>query len=122
MATPETASYFQHAIGKVALNGVERDASEFDHVFIQTQGEEDNHMAGMYVFRGRPEDTIFNTELFLKLMETMTENGYPVHANLRRVADCDIDAYNQLVETYIKSRADGLDDELDKLLGGEKGS
>lgn len=99
-ATPENTSLFNF-LGHLAC---------YNHVFIQLGDEDEETMTGTYVFSTHP--------VYRQMAEYMMQNGYPMHLNLRQVAECDQNAFNRMVE----QQASTLDDELDQLLGGEHGT
>lgn len=98
-ATPDNTSLFQF-MGRLAC---------YNHVFMQTN-EEDEEPTGTYVFNQHP--------VYPQMIEYMIANDYPMHLNLRQVAECDVNAFNQMVQQYTGD----LDSELDKLLGQEDGA
>lgn len=61
----------------------------FNHVFLHTGEEVDGVMSGTYVFSCNP--TYTDMETF------MINNEYPLHMNLPYVAECDINAFNNMV-------------------------
>lgn len=80
-ATPDNTFLFLYA-GRVGM---------YNHIF-HVDDEDDDRSA--YIFeRLHPE--AFNT------MQTyMMETGYPMHINMRQVAQCDVDAFNQNVDHF----------------------
>lgn len=73
-------------VGKTALSdGIEVDSDNLNHVFVAYERDEDDSVFGTYIFS--------HNQAYAALSKYMFENGFPVHLNLRQVAQCDIDAY-----------------------------
>lgn len=83
-ATPDNTTLFRF-VGQLAL---------YNHVFMVTRPEEST---GAYLFNQHP--------YYKEFEEYIIENNYPLHDNLRDVAQCDIDAFDNM----IKQELDGLD-------------
>lgn len=82
-ATPENSHLYMH-LGALAC---------YNHVFLEKGRQEDNTLSGTYIFSITP--------VFDEMAEFMAENGYPMHVNLRTVAQCDVDAFNRMVEQQV---------------------
>ena len=78
-ATPKNSSLYMH-LGSLAC---------YNHVFLEKGTAEDNTLSGTYIFSITP--------IFDELAEFMASNGYPMHVNLRSVAQCDVDAFDRMV-------------------------
>lgn len=79
---PNDASLFTF-IGKRAL---------YDHVFIQLDEEDGGKVTGVYVFSSlRPA-------VYELMRDHMMDYDYPLHLNLQEVADCDVAAYDSMVD------------------------
>lgn len=85
-ATPDNSTAYSF-VGALAM---------YNHVFIITDPE---RSVGMYVFNGSPA--------FDRIFQYMGENCYPAHLNLREVAQCDLSAFDGMIEKEI---AGDLDD------------
>lgn len=96
-ATPENTTLFTF-LGRIAC---------YSHVFIQTGPEDDEVMVGTYVFASHP--------VYENMAQFMAEYGYPMHTNLREVADCDVNAYDRM----ISQQTNDLDHIPDEWLGNE---
>ena len=102
-ATPENTSLFQFA-------GL---AASRSHVFLQTgESEADSSVTGAYIFSFNPS--------YKQMVQFMVAHEFPMHLNLRQVADCDEDAYQDAIAKASEGSADNIDDEFNKLLGGEE--
>ena len=88
--TPDNASLFTF-VGQGAL---------YNHVFLQQEELEENRVRGTYVFS--------TSQSFQPLMNFMLEQGYPMHLNLRQVAQCDQDAYEQVIAQQLDDLDSGL--------------
>lgn len=82
-ATPENTILFTH-LGRLAM---------YDHVFVTTTQEQETSR-GIYVFAE------FMRQTFTGMQEFMLENGYPAFVNKREVPDCDLDAFEQILEKH----------------------
>lgn len=82
-ATPVNTSLFSY-LGRIAC---------YSHVFMHTGDKDEKTMIGTYVFASH---TIYE-----EMVEYMIENDYPLHVNLREVANCDINAYNSFIEQQL---------------------
>jgi len=87
-ATPENTSLFSYA-GKLAI---------YDHVFFVR-----NNDKGIYLFNQHP--------VFADVADYIIENDYPMHLFLRNVAQCDIDAFNQMVHSEASDLDKGVPDD-----------
>jgi len=88
-ATPDNTSLYTF-IGDLASR---------NHVFIETAtSDKPNTTIGTYVFSVHPT--------YQPLMKHLIENDYPVHMNLRAVAECDENAYQKLIDQAIASEED----------------
>ena len=72
-------------MGKVTLRGMELDAENFNHVFHVYGEDDEGNSLGLYIFQHNPG--------FLALYNFLLRNSYPAHLNLREVAQCDQDAW-----------------------------
>lgn len=79
-ATRDNTTLFTH-IGRLAL---------YDHVFIVLDEEENR---GSYIFQINPA--------FEGIADFMIANEYPMHLNLREVADCDLEAYDGMIKGMV---------------------
>lgn len=85
-------------VGKTALSGgFEVDSANMNHVFITDEVNDNGTVSGSYIFAA--------SEAFEAVRDFMMENGYPLHLNLREVAECDVNAY----EVFLKQQSDDLD-------------
>lgn len=89
-ATPDNTTLFRFA-GKLAL---------YNHVFMLTQPENNN---GAYLFNQHP--------YYKEFEEYMIEHKYPLHDNLREVAECDQDAFENMVKQDLKDIDDYVPDD-----------
>ena len=89
-ATRDNTSLFRH-LGKYAI---------YDHVFIVTNEEESR---GTYVF------SVHHT--FEQMANYMAENRYPMHLNLTEAAQCDIDAWERMIQLDVESDGDFVPEE-----------
>ena len=90
-------------LGKLAL---------YDHVFIHTGDTEDDVAKGMYIFN--------QNEVYDQMSEYMWENDYPMHINLPEVAQCDLDAFDNMVHKDVEQDLEsGIPEEW---LGGGDGN
>lgn len=80
-ATPDNTTLFTH-IGELAM---------YDHVFVVTNEEESR---GAYIFR--------TSNVFEQIVPYLFEHDYPMHLNLRDIADCDRDAYEHYLEKELQ--------------------
>ena len=88
-ATPDNASLFTFAGNLASRN----------HVFLETgKSDKPNTTIGTYVFSVHPT--------YKPLSEHLIENDFPVHMNLREVADCDENAYQKLIDQAIAGEED----------------
>lgn len=79
---PDQASLFTF-LGKRAM---------YDHVFVQLNLEDDGTATGAYVFASlRPT-------MYEEMRDFMMDYDFPLHLNLREVAECDIAAYDDMVD------------------------
>jgi len=85
-ATRHNTSMFRH-MGELAL---------YDHVFFADEEES----KGTYLFSVHPA--------FEEVTGFMEENGYPAHINLQEVADCDREAFDELIEREASEADDGV--------------
>ena len=79
-ATPLNSSLYMH-LGHLAV---------YNHVFLEhdvSEGAET--MRGTYLFA--------TGDWFDELANFMVSNGYPMHVNLRTVAQSDVDAFNRMI-------------------------
>lgn len=90
-AIRENTTLFTH-LGRLAC---------YDHVFIHTNVDQDTdeQMVGTYVFRQH--------EAFGEMEEYMFENDYPMVLNKLQVAECDINAWNNMIAREIESNLEG---------------
>ena len=86
-ATPDNTALFTF-MGALAC---------YDHVFIAMEEPENNRVQGSYVF--------ISNKMFGPLVEHILEHDYPLHLNLRQVAECDEEAYARMIH----KEADDLD-------------
>lgn len=86
-ATPDNTTLFRF-VGKLAL---------YNHVFMLTKPEEST---GAYLFNQHP--------YYAEFEEYMIANKYPLHDNLRDVAQCDLDAFENMVNRDIEEIPDFL--------------
>ncbi len=84
-ATPENTYLFRF-FGKLAL---------YNHIFMLTRPEENN---GAYLFNQHPA--------YAKFEQYMVENHYPIHDNLREVAQCDLDAFEGMIADDLRDMSD----------------
>lgn len=91
-STPENTTLFTF-LGTTALNGAIVNNAQFNHVFFQKGNEDDNTLVGSYMFR-----TINNEGVFDTIMTHIASEDYPMVLNRRDVPECDITAYNNMVE------------------------
>lgn len=75
-ATPENTTLFRF-VGKLAL---------YNHIFMLTVPEEN---IGAYLFNQHP--------VYKEFEDYMVKNQYPIHDNLREVAECDLDAFENML-------------------------
>ena len=107
-ATPENSSIFTF-LGKTAINGVEWDNSRFNHIFLQINELDEERLSGAYIFSDTPA--------YETLANYLLQNGYPLHCNIRNVAECDIEAFFARQEAIFDKEVEGMDEELRKLFG-----
>lgn len=96
-ATPENTSLFRF-MGKLAM---------FDHIFLATDEHpdgEDTPIGGLYIFR--------DIDLFDDIEDFMLEHDYPMHLNLREVAQCDYDAHQKYITQCVEEESVELPDEF----------
>lgn len=86
-ATPENSTLFTF-VGHLASRS---------HVFLLTGEVNNDVMTGSYIFEA--------SGAFDSMHEFMIQNEYPMHLNLREIAQCDEDAYNQYVDKVVTSAA-----------------
>lgn len=84
-ATPENSHLFTF-IGNLASRS---------HVFLETGKADEKTMIGTYIFADAP---VFND-----MFDYMTQQGYPVHLNLRSIPECDEDAYQKYVDQNVEA-------------------
>ena len=93
-ATPDNTSLFMFA-GNLAL---------YNHVFVVTkENEAEGTAEGTYVF--------WTHQVYETMRDYMMQNGYPIHANLRHLAQCDLDAYENMIKQQIGDVGDTVPDE-----------
>lgn len=92
-ATPENTSLFQFA-GQLAC---------YNHVFIQTGEETDEVSMGAYVFNTHP--------VYHEMVAFMVRHEYPMHLYLREVAECDINAFNNMIAQHASELDNGVPEE-----------
>lgn len=84
--TRDDAALFMY-MGKLAL---------YNHIFIALEVDEDDEDAPAEAY-------IFSmNEQYEAVRDFMMDNDYPMHANLRYVADCDLDAYDEMIKRAVK--------------------
>ncbi len=97
-ATPRNASLYMH-LGHLAI---------YNHIFLITgSGEAPDSLLGTYLF-----DT--GGDWFDEASQFMAETGFPMHVNLRTVADSDVAAYERMIAqnvTDLEEVPDWLRDE-----------
>lgn len=109
---PDRASLFTF-LGKRAM---------YDHVFIQLDKDDDDTddddigrgktITGVYVFSSlRPT-------MYEQMRDYMMDYDFPLHLNQREVADCDIAAYDDMVDREMADLED-VDTVPNEWLGGE---
>lgn len=87
---PDQASLFTF-LGKRAM---------YDHVFLQLNQDDDGTATGAYVFSSlRPA-------MYEEMRDYMMDYDFPLHLNLREVAECDIAAYDDMVDRETKDLED----------------
>lgn len=97
LMTPDNGYLFTF-VGKTALSdGTILDSSALNHVFVRYNTAEDGREIGSYIFS--------HNQAFQALADYMQENGFTAHVNLREVAECDLDAY----ENSLANEARDLD-------------
>lgn len=96
----DNTSLFTFA-GKTVIRGMEVPAEQLDHVFRAEEENDDGTITGMYVFRSNPG--------FLALANFLIQNNFPAHLNIRQVAECDKDAWEQ---SNFKDLTDYIPDEF----------
>lgn len=90
-ATPDNTSLFMF-VGRLAC---------YNHVFIVMNEEESQ---GAYIFS--------NSNIFTPIGNHILQHDYPLHTNLREVADCDVDAFNRMVhQEATRDLSDGVPSE-----------
>lgn len=92
-ATPENTSLFAY-LGHLAC---------YSHVFLQLGDNERGQATATYVFSSHPA--------FETMREYMFENGYPLHVNLQEVAECDVGAFEAMIEQQMSDIESGVPDE-----------
>lgn len=80
VATPVNTTLFTF-LGRLAM---------YDHVFLQTGEETEATIVGTYVFNQHP--------VFREMAEFIMEQNYPMVLNRIEVPDCDVAAFNRMVE------------------------
>jgi hypothetical protein len=76
------SSLFSH-LGTLAM---------YDHIFVSFDDEEtDETITGVYIFR--------HNDAFEGLRDFMEDNDFPMHLNLTDVAACDLEAFEQVLES-----------------------
>lgn len=86
-ATPENTSLYRF-VGRLACH---------NHVFIVTNPEES---AGTYIFSITP--------VYREMEAYMVANDYPIHDHLRQVAQCDLDAYERMLNQAAENLSDDM--------------
>jgi len=79
LATPDNTVLFNY----IAVHGL------YNHIFLTREMRGEVH-AGTYIFQ--------SSEAYAEMAQYMLENDYPAHVNLRTVAQCDIDAFDNMIE------------------------
>ena len=108
-ATPENTSVFTF-LGQTAINGIMWDNERFNHAFLNIHEVDEDRVQGAYIFS--------DAKNFDEMMRFFMQNGYPLHVNLRHVAQCDIDAYFAHQEVVADRELKDMDDTIKKLLEG----
>ncbi|HET8708970.1 MAG TPA: hypothetical protein VFL85_01675 [Candidatus Saccharimonadales bacterium] len=94
-STPDNTSLFQY-IGASATRS---------HIFIETgEGNEDHTVRGSYIFSINPA--------YQQMLHFMAHHNFPMHVNLREVADCDERAYQLAIDQAAEAANQSFDDEL----------
>lgn len=91
-ATPDNTTLFTF-LGRTALNGIDFDNSRANHIFFENERTEGDVVRGSYMFR-----TEHNSEAFDTIMRHIAMFGYPMELNKRTVPQCDLDAYNRMLD------------------------
>lgn len=86
-ATPDNTSLFLF-LGHLSM---------YNHIFIQT---DDDH--GAYIFER------FVPEVWGKIAKYVSRHGFPMHVNLREVAECDKTAFDRMVEVTVAEVDEGI--------------
>lgn len=92
-ATPENTSLFLFA-GQLSM---------YNHVFIRLEDRDENTVSGTYVFSTH--------QVYERMRDYMLQQGYPAHVNLRDIAQCDLDAYEQMIAQQIGDISDTIPEE-----------
>lgn len=95
-ATPDNAHLYKF-LGELAC---------YSHVFLVTGYDDDaDSYKGSYIFQ--------NSAVFGQLALIMMNNGFPLHLNLREVPDCDVSAFNRMIDQQVADIDDFPDEWLD---------
>lgn len=101
--TPYNSTLFTF-MGKTALNGIEFDNANVNHIFLQTGEETEAAMIGTYIFS--------NAEHFNTIAAFMVDSEFPLVLNRRDVPECDWNAYRTHVEQRAAAEAEEIGDFL----------
>lgn len=106
-ATPSNTRLYTFE-GTGELDGVPIENDSFDHVFVQTD-EQDETVSGSYVFRLNPV-TGEPQENFMQMLGFMTHHHYPMRLYERVVPECDKRAYLVFRDRVISSAVENMSD------------
>ena len=90
--TPENSSLYMF-LGRFAC---------YSHVFVETQRTNDKSRIGTYIFSTH--------SVFSEISQFMASRGFPIHANLREVPDCDMKAFDDMIAQQTGDIGDTLPD------------
>jgi hypothetical protein len=92
-STPENTTLFTH-LGRLAM---------YDHIFLQTGSEDNDIILGTYVFNTHSS--------FEGMADFMMDNHYPMILNKLEAADCDVQAFNRMIEQQAGDLEQGVPDD-----------
>lgn len=75
----------------------------YNHIFVQTGDEDDRVMVGTYVFSTH--------SVYQDIVNFMVEEDFPMMLNRLEVPDCDVNAYNRMIEQHMGDVGDTIPDD-----------
>lgn len=71
--------------GRVVLRGFELDATNFNHIFIQTSDTEGSSVQGAFLFNNHP--------VYKKIADFAIKHDFPAVLNRTEIPECDVRAF-----------------------------